>query len=135
MQPVLVDLWHFKLRILTDQIIYVWNKKGLHHPVAKIKWLENWNLWQKVTSFILIISCWSMPNALSFSSVQFFLGIYDNYSLAVWAFFCIFFVHFFRIFFLTEFEHFFSFCVIFATERRNCQNSIRLKVESSLLLK
>ncbi len=36
----------------TDQIIQVWNIKGLHHQVAKIKGFENLSLWQRLKSFI-----------------------------------------------------------------------------------
>ena len=35
-QPVFRDLWYFKLLILLDQIVSVWNIKGLHNQVAKI---------------------------------------------------------------------------------------------------
>ena len=36
LQPNVVDLRYFKLRILLDQIIWVWNIKYLHHQVIKI---------------------------------------------------------------------------------------------------
>ena len=50
LQPYVVDFRHFKLWILLDQIILVWNSKGLHHKVAK--GLENLSLWQRLNCFI-----------------------------------------------------------------------------------
>ena len=35
-EPNVIDLRYFKLWILLDQVILVWNIKGLHHHVAKI---------------------------------------------------------------------------------------------------
>ena len=48
-QPNVVDLGYFKLTILLDQIILIWNIKGLHHQVEKIKGLEISSLWLKFT--------------------------------------------------------------------------------------
>ena len=81
----------------------IWQKKTRLFTTWKSLLTSSIRRFIELYKFILIISCWSMPNALSFSSVQFFLGIYDNYSLAVWAFcfayilcnFCAFLSHFF----------------------------------------
>ena len=55
LQPSGVNLRLFKLWILFGQIIKVWNIKGLHHLVAKIKGLQNLSLWQKIILFSLIM--------------------------------------------------------------------------------
>ena len=54
MQPNVVDLRYFKLWILVNQIIWVWNIIVLHYPVAEILGLENLSLWQKLNFFIFI---------------------------------------------------------------------------------
>ena len=41
--------------ILLDQIIKVWNIKGLHHQVAKIKEVENSSLWQILNPFSILL--------------------------------------------------------------------------------
>jgi len=43
-----VNLWFFKLRLSNLTEIIVWNIKGLHHQVEKIKGLENMSLWQRL---------------------------------------------------------------------------------------
>ena len=48
LQSNVVDLRYFKLRILEDQIILVWNIKSFHYQVAKIKELTNYGLLKKV---------------------------------------------------------------------------------------
>ena len=48
LQSNVVDLRYFKLRILEDQIIWVWNINSLHYQVAKIKELTNYGLLKKV---------------------------------------------------------------------------------------
>ena len=54
-QPILLNLSYFKLLILLDQIVLVWNIKGLHHQVAKLWGLENLSLLQK-NQFLCIFS-------------------------------------------------------------------------------
>ena len=39
MQPDFLDLRYFKLGIMLDKTIYVQNIKGLHHQLAKIKFM------------------------------------------------------------------------------------------------
>ena len=34
-QPDVVDLWYFKLWVMLDPIVKVWNIKGLRRPVEK----------------------------------------------------------------------------------------------------
>ena len=41
LQPNAVDLRYFKLYILIEKVIWVWNIKGLHQKVAEIYGLEN----------------------------------------------------------------------------------------------
>ena len=41
LQPYIVDFWHFKLWIIFDETVKVWNIKGLNHQVAEILGLEN----------------------------------------------------------------------------------------------
>ena len=61
MDSNVVSFWNFKLWLLLDQKIQVWNVKGLRHWVPKILGLENQSLWQRVNSFLLIIffSVWA----------------------------------------------------------------------------
>ena len=49
----LLNLRYFKQWILLDLIILVWNIKGLHHLVAKIKGLESLSLWRRLNSFLI----------------------------------------------------------------------------------
>ena len=51
MEPNVADLRYFKLWILLDQIIWVWNIKGLQHRVLKILRFENLILFQRINSF------------------------------------------------------------------------------------
>ena len=51
LQRNVVNLRYFKLWIMLDTIIFVWNIKGLHHLVAKIYGLESLSLWQRLNSF------------------------------------------------------------------------------------
>ena len=53
LQTNVVELWNFKLWILLDQIIQVWNIKN--HWVAKIYGLENKRLWQSLYSFYHLV--------------------------------------------------------------------------------
>jgi len=55
LEPNVADLRYFKLWILLDQIIWVWNIKGLRHWVPKILGLENQSLLQRVNSFGLSV--------------------------------------------------------------------------------
>ena len=48
---MVVDLRYFKLLILLDQIISVWNIKDLHHQILKIQGLENSSLCKRLYSF------------------------------------------------------------------------------------
>ena len=52
LKPNVGDFKHFKLWILLYPIIKVWNIKGWHHQVAKIKGFENLSLWQRLNSFV-----------------------------------------------------------------------------------
>ena len=45
---------YFKLWIMLDQIILVWNIKGLHHQVVNIYEIQNLSSWQKLNSLIEI---------------------------------------------------------------------------------
>ena len=51
MQPDVEDHRYFKLCILLDQIILLWNTIGLHHQVAKIKGSKNLSLCQRLNFF------------------------------------------------------------------------------------
>ena len=53
-RPNVVDLWYFKLWILLDQIFEVWNIKGLHQQIEKIKGEENLSWWQKHNFSLLV---------------------------------------------------------------------------------
>ena len=54
LQPNVVNLWYFKLWIMLDQRIYVWNIKCIRHWVEMIwKGLENLSFWQRLNSFNL----------------------------------------------------------------------------------
>ena len=55
MEPNVVDLRYFKLWFLLNQILHVWNIKGLHHLVAEILGLEHWSLWQKIISLRILV--------------------------------------------------------------------------------
>ena len=48
-QPDGVNLWYFKLKLFDLTKLSVWNTKGLHHQVEKIKGLEISSLWLKFT--------------------------------------------------------------------------------------
>ena len=52
LQPNVVNFWHFKLLIVLDQIMIVWNIKGLHNWIAKI-WVVM-SLWQILNSFVFL---------------------------------------------------------------------------------
>ena len=54
LQPDVLHLWNLKLWILTDQLVHIWNNKGLHHNILKIYGLDNLSLWQK-TEFLSIL--------------------------------------------------------------------------------
>jgi len=56
LEPNFADLWYFKLWILLDQIIWVWNIKGLQHRVLKILWFKYLILFQRLNSFIINLS-------------------------------------------------------------------------------
>jgi len=51
-QPNIVDLRYFKLWIMLDQIIQVWNIKGLNLPVAVVKGIRKFGFVAK-THFLL----------------------------------------------------------------------------------
>ena len=51
LEPNLADLRYFKLWILLDQIIWVWNIKGLQHRVLKILRFKYLILLQRLNSF------------------------------------------------------------------------------------
>ena len=52
LQPNVTDLRYFKAWILSDQLIKVWNIKGVHFKVAKILGLESLSLWQILNHFL-----------------------------------------------------------------------------------
>ena len=52
LEPNVVYLKYFKLGILLDQIIWVWNIKGLQHRVLKILWFKYLILFPRLNSFI-----------------------------------------------------------------------------------
>ena len=52
LQPNVANLWYFKLLIVLDQLIKVWNIIGLHNRIAKIKLIEFLTLWQRLNSFM-----------------------------------------------------------------------------------
>ena len=78
LQPTVVDLRYFKLWTILDQIIEVWNFKGLHQQVVEIWVLENLNLWQRLNSFIF---SWSGPFNFSTSHIK---HKFDPGVLALW---------------------------------------------------
>ena len=51
LEPNVADLRYFKLWILLDQIIWVWNIKGLQHWVLKILRFKYLILFQRLNSF------------------------------------------------------------------------------------
>ena len=51
LEPNVADLRYFKLWILLDQIIWVWNIKGLQHQVLKILRFKYLILFQSLNSF------------------------------------------------------------------------------------
>ena len=53
LEPNVVDLNYFKLWILLDQIIWVWNIKGLQHRVLKILRFKYLNLFRRLNSFLI----------------------------------------------------------------------------------
>ena len=55
LQPDVVNLWYFKLRLFDLTEFIVWNIKGLHHQFAKILGSEDLSLWQKLNSFKSVI--------------------------------------------------------------------------------
>ena len=59
LRPDVVDLRYFKLWILFYQIVEVWNIKGLHYRIAKIYGLEHFNLWLKLNSYNLSLTCFN----------------------------------------------------------------------------
>ena len=52
LEPSVAYLRYFKLWILWDQIIWVWNIKGLQHRVLKILWFKYLILFQKLNPFV-----------------------------------------------------------------------------------
>ena len=56
LEPDVADLRYFKLLILLDQIIWVWNIKGLQHRVLKILRFKYLILFQRLNSFIEVFS-------------------------------------------------------------------------------
>ena len=56
LEPNVTDLRYFKLWILLDQIIWVWNFKGLQHRVLKILWFKHLSLFQRLNSFVIVIN-------------------------------------------------------------------------------
>ena len=52
LEPNVADLRYFKLWILLDQIIWVWNIKGLQHRVLKILRFKYLILFQRLNSFV-----------------------------------------------------------------------------------
>ena len=53
LQLNIVYIWYFKLWIMLDQIIKLWNIKGFNHQVVKIQKVNNLSLLQKLSSFPL----------------------------------------------------------------------------------
>ena len=51
LEPIIADIRYFKLWILLDQIIWVWNIKGLQHRVLKILRFKCFILFQRLNSF------------------------------------------------------------------------------------
>jgi len=51
LEPNVADLRYFKLWILLDQIIWVWNIKGLQHRILKILRFKYLILFQRLNSF------------------------------------------------------------------------------------
>ena len=48
LQPDVKCLWYIKLDSLLDQIVKIWNIKGLHHQVVKLLGLDHFSLWEKL---------------------------------------------------------------------------------------
>ena len=67
LEPNVADLRYFKLWILLDQIIWVWNIKGLRHRVLKILRFKYLILFQWLNSFVwkmLPLNSWVYPSPL-----------------------------------------------------------------------
>ena len=61
MEPNAADLRYFKLWILLDQIIWIWNIKGLQYRVLKILRFKYLNLFQRLNSFLKFWSFINLP--------------------------------------------------------------------------
>ena len=57
MESNVVNLWYFKLWILLNQLIWVWNIKGLQHRVLNI-WFSSKELYPFTKFFILVECAW-----------------------------------------------------------------------------
>ena len=87
MQSNVFNHRHFKLWILLEQIIYVWNTKGLNHQIPKTKGLEHLSVWQRLNSFAptflfkLVHAILKITNKTFFSGQNFWTSTSHNPSL------------------------------------------------------
>ena len=81
LQPDVVDFWYFKPRIMSDQIISVWNKEfSLHLQVAKILVLQIWICW-KYSLIMLILKSVNCIHEHVLADSNFFLFSQKEWTL------------------------------------------------------
>jgi len=73
LEPNVADLIYFKLWILLDQIIWVWNIKGLQLRVLKISRFKYLILFRRLNSFAMYLMCVSCVCKVHHSASNYFI--------------------------------------------------------------
>ena len=72
LEPNVADLRYFKLWILLDQVIWVWNIKGLQHRVLKILRFKYLILFQRLNSFLIECAITQFIHKVTLTNTIFF---------------------------------------------------------------